>query len=524
MKKEDAKAKRAFEQENIKIAPSAKMDYRLSASSMNDRYANLVEFEQEIAGSRLNPPTEQSSDIKNLLAVISAAFLITSNTVGASMMVLPGLAQGPGMIASSALFGAIYLVNLVSGLLIAEVAINQYESSPASCEVPSSFKEFADENLQSDLAGNCISAISLFINTCVLSYDLVTAGRLTNQAITNDAIKPLVGPDVMNLISSSENTGLFLAAAFFVTLVSTQSGAALSIIASICCITLFVCFAGLVVPGLATIHDPLATFAAKGTSEFGSDIFVHDISTFVPVLLTAMVYQNIVPTITKMLNYDRDQTFKAITFGSAIPMMMYIAFSFTVLGGGALPGTGSGNMFLTGIMASSVFGSAMACVISMSEELDVFFGKVSECELPAEDGEKPVDLNKVETASFPSVVGAITVPILAGVFFAEGDGFVKALSVSGSYGSPLLYGVVPVALAFTQRTAIMKEFEKNSDIMDNVKVTFDRFVNDDTDKDKQIVPGGMVPLGALAAGAAALMATHLVGDVSSLAAVSSVLL
>jgi len=411
----------------------------------------------------------------------------------------------------------------VSGLLIAEVAINQYESSPASCDVPSSFKEFADETFQSDLAGNSISAISLFINTCVLSYDLVTAGRLTNQAITNDAIKPIVGPDVMNLISSSDNAGLFIAAAFFVTLVSTQSGAALSGIASICCMTLFACFAGLVVPGLATIQDPLATFAAKGTSEFGSDVFVQDISTFLPVLLTAMVYQNIVPTITKMLNYDREQTFKAITFGSAIPMMMYIAFCFTVLGGGALPGAGSGNMFLTGIVASSVFGSAVSCVISMSEELDVFFGEVSECEV-LEEGERPVDLNKQETASFLSVVAAITVPILAGVFFAEGDGFVKALSVSGSYGSPLLYGVVPVALAFTQRTAIMDEFEKNSTSMDKVKAAFDKFVNDDTDKGKQIVPGGMVPLGALAAGSAGLMATHLVSDLSGLAAVSSAIL
>lgn len=425
---------------------------------------------------------------------------------------------------------AIYLVNLVSGLLIAEVAINQYESSPGSCDVPSSFKEFADANLQSEFAGNAISAISLFINTCVLSYDLVTAGRLTNDAITNDAIKPIVGPDVMSIISSSDNTGLLLAAAFFITLVSTQSGAALSGIASICCMTLFVCFAGLVVPGLANIHDPLATFAAQGTSEFGSEVFMHDMSTLIPVLLTAMIYQNIVPTITKMLKYDRDQTFKAITIGSAIPMFMYIAFCFTVLGGGALPGAGSGNMFLTGITASSVFGSAMACVISLSEELDVYFDewKASECDLKedvdvavAVNRNKNANMNVEETASLPSVVFGITVPVLAGIFCANGDGFVKALSISGTYGSPLLYGVVPVALAFTQRTAIMNEFQKSNGMMENVKATFDKIMNDDSDVEKQIVPGGMLPLGALAAGSAALMFTHLIGDLSSLAAVSS---
>jgi len=530
-----ARNKRAFEQEKNmntrKSSSSSKIDFRLASSiSSEEGYEVGVEQEQGnnngLVSSLLQTQSQsQSTDTKTLFPVISAALLITSNTVGASMMVLPGLAQGPGMIASSGIFVAIYLVNLVSGLLIAEVAINQYESSSASCDVPSSFKEFADANLQSEFAGNAIAAISVFINTCVLSYDLVTAGRLTNQAITNDAIKPIFGPDVMNLISSSENTGLLLAAAFFITLVSTQSGAALSGIASICCMALFACFAGLVVPGLVNIHDPLATFAAQGTSAFGSEVFMHDISTFIPVLLTAMIYQNIVPTITKMLNYDRDQTFKAITFGSAIPMLMYIAFCFTVLGGGALPGVGSGNMFLTGITASSVFGSAMACIISLSEELDVYFDqwKGSECDLPEDaDVSVPVNMNKnantnvEETASLPSVVVGITLPVLAGIFYANGDGFVKALTVSGTYGSPLLYGVVPVALAFTQRTAIMNEFQKNNGMMDNVKATFDKIMNDDSDVEKHFIPGGMLPLGALAAGSAALISTHLIGDLSSL--------
>ena len=37
------------------------------------------------------------------MPVLSAALLITSNEVGASMMVLPELAQSPGMIVSSGL-------------------------------------------------------------------------------------------------------------------------------------------------------------------------------------------------------------------------------------------------------------------------------------------------------------------------------------------------------------------------------------------------------------------------------------
>ena len=409
---------------------------------------------------------------------------------------------------------AVYFFNLLSGLLIAEVAINQYESS--SCEVPSSFKEFADTNLQSNTAGTFISAISMFINTCVLSYDLVAAGHLTDQAITNDAVKSFFGEDLMTTLSSTGHAGLFIAATFFVTLVSTQSGAALSGIASLCCMALFTCFAGLVLPGLATIHDPLATFAAQGTSEFGSDVFMHDISTFVPVLLTAMVYQNIVPTITKMLNYDRKNTVKAITLGSAIPVLMYIAFCFTVLGGGVISGEGVGAMFLTGISASSVFGSAMACVLSISEEVGVYFNaeNIPDCDTNGSIESVPV-VNTNDVASLPSVVLAIIAPVLAGVFLAGGDGFVKALSVSGSYGSPVLYGVVPVILVFTQRTSILNEMKGNG-YVENLKAVSEKIMQNDTNMEKQIVPGGMASIGVLGAGATALMSSHLIEDLSSI--------
>lgn len=522
MKKEDeaslTRTRRLFDDSK---RPSPKADGSLSAASIstgNFASTTATSANTDSLGNFIGSITEGLPEMSNILPVVSAALLITSNTVGASMMVLPGLAQGPGMIVSSLLIGVIYVTNLISGVLIAEVAINQYESS--SCDVPSSFKEFSSFNLQSEQAGTFISAISLFVNTCVLSYDLVSAGHLTNKALTNDALKPIFSQDIMDILSSSGNAGLFVAATFFVTLVSTQSGAALSGIASICCMTLFACFAGLVLPGLTMIHDPLATFAAKGTSEFGSEVFMHDLSSFVPVLLSAMIYQNIVPTITKMLNYDRTKTVTAIIIGSAMPMLMYIAFCFTVLGGGAIDGTaGSASMFLTGIAASSVFGSAMACIISISEELDIYFGGPAEsCEISesTSKGLAPPAPPADETASFPSVVLGIIVPVLAGAFFADGDGFVKALCVSGSYGSPLLYGIVPVILAFSQRTNIIDEFKGNT-FVDNTKTAFEKILQNDTNKETQLLPGGMFAMGSLGACAATLMGTHLVEDLSTVA-------
>lgn len=91
----------------------------------------------------------------------------------------------------------------------------------------------------------------------------------------------------------------------------------------------------------------------------------------------------------------------------------------------------------------------------------------------------------------------------------------KALSLSGTYGSPLLYGVVPVILAFSQRTAIIDEFKKGSNNLEKAKTVFGKVFNDNSDQEKHLVPGGTAAMGSLGACAAALVGTHFVEDVSN---------
>lgn len=98
MKKEDeallSRSRRQFEDNNVKV------DGSLSASSVaSGNYAQQPNMNRNILQNFL----EGAPEVASFLPVLSAALLITSNTVGASMMVLPGLAQGPGMITSSAL-------------------------------------------------------------------------------------------------------------------------------------------------------------------------------------------------------------------------------------------------------------------------------------------------------------------------------------------------------------------------------------------------------------------------------------
>lgn len=95
----------------------------------------------------------------SILPIGSASLLITSNTVGAGMMTLPELASGPGLLATSGLMIGSYIINLISGLLIAEVSINQYESNDGP--FVSSFKELTDLNFESLHVGTFVSAVSM---------------------------------------------------------------------------------------------------------------------------------------------------------------------------------------------------------------------------------------------------------------------------------------------------------------------------------------------------------------------------
>ena len=79
------------------------------------------------------------------------------------MLVLPDVAAGPGMGITSGILCIAYLFNLISGLAIAQVAIQQHDTSGS--DVPSSFKEFSEATLPS--AANIVSGISVFCNAGV---------------------------------------------------------------------------------------------------------------------------------------------------------------------------------------------------------------------------------------------------------------------------------------------------------------------------------------------------------------------
>jgi len=338
------------------------------------------------------------------------------------MFVLPDTIEKVGMVWGSAIFIGLYIYNLVSGLMIADVAINLHESS--DCDVPSSFKDFADCAMKDQTAGTTVGAASLLMNSCFLAYGFVQVGSFAASALPEMGIDPTMATAVSS--------------ALFAWISCTQTNEGIEKIANVAVMVLFSSFASLLLPSLANVHDPVETFLAPGTYPEG---FPAAMSTAIPLILSTLIYQNIVPSITKLLNFDRTKSTIAIALGSFIPMAMYVAWCFAVLGGGLdnSLSSGAGGAMFAAFTASSFIGSSIGCIMSLAEEYESIIGSTSH-------EKDPCTLQN--TFSTPAVLLSVLPPAAVAVAVSSGGDleFTGPLHLAGAIITPFLYGILPILL------------------------------------------------------------------------------
>jgi tyrosine-specific transport protein len=376
--------------------------------------------------------------LADVWSVVSAALLITGNTVGAGCLVMPELAVGPGFINTAGIFGIAWILNLISGLLIADIAIQQQQQqqtsvSSTSSSTPASFQELALSNLGSPFWGTIVSCISLFVNSCVLSFDLGRVG------VVGNAILPLISPHTGSIV-----WGVGLAA-----LLVSQSSRDLSSVASLCVMALFVSFGALILPGwAAVVSSPILQPGIAPDC-------VHCMTQLAPIILMSMIFQNIVPVVTKNLNYDKNKTLAALVLGSSIPLVLYLSWIYVCLGGGVdWSGLGMDNpnlatpqdgglaaMLLTIFSLSTLGGSSLGAGLSLTEEITSLF-RIG--------GNSNNDEIAGWTSKVPVVFASVGLP-MAAVVALGCDNMTGALSLAGSLGSPLLYFLLPVLMGYSQR-------------------------------------------------------------------------
>lgn len=411
-----------------------------------------------------------------IFPVLTASFMVTGNTVGAGMIVLPEVIASPGPMLSFGVMIGAWMMCLTSGLTIAQVAIQEHEAS--GTDVPSSFKEFAEATLPS--AANLVSGTSVFINTLIVAFDVFKAGQIGTSLLP----------------SSFSVDGICLSyiySGFLVYLVSTQSLRNLSQVASLLVMGLFATFAGLLLPGLANVIDPMSVLSIPPqlpSEEIGDGLLF-----MTPVVISTLVFQNIVPTITRLLDYDRLKVATALTFGSFIPLLMYMAWAVTVLGGGIDMSSTSGaslGALMTCFSLITVAGSSLGTSMSLSEEYEILLGSFS----------KGVEENRSKNTDSTFSLQSVALPIGIALVVAQvfSSDITECLKIAGAFGSPILYGFIPVAMILMQR----QQANKDADFGNTSSTVTVEGQNSD------IIPGGLLGLATLTLASTALIGTELV--------------
>ena len=462
--------------------PGRNEENKPPTSSLSAYTSELMDYDQPTSSSMMQTSSTISTNGSDIaipepslldsfvIPVCTASLMVTGNTVGAGMLVLPEVIAGPGPMLSFGVMIGAWAMCLTSGLTIAQVAIQEHESS--GTEVPSSFKEFAEATLPS--AANLVSGSSVFINTLIVAFDVFKAGQ-----IGSSLLPPSLAVD-----------GIFLSyiySGLLVGLVSSQSLKNLSKVASFLVLGLFTTFAGLLLPGLANVPDPASVLSMAPllpSPEIGDGVLL-----MAPVVISVLVFQNIVPTITRLLDYDRLMVVTALVFGSSIPLLMYMAWAVTVLGGGIDISSVSGpslGALMTCFSLITVAGSSLGGSMSLSEEFEIIIGSV----FPTDGGEENREKNnKGGTFSLPSVAMPIGIALVLAQMFSSD--ITETLKIAGAFGSPILYGLIPVTMALMQQRKANKDGGM--------------FGTDNS----SIIPGGAVGLAALTLASTALIGTEL---------------
>lgn len=213
-----------------------------------------------------------------------------------------------------------------------------------------------------------------------------------------------------------------------------------------------------------------------------------------PVVALAFVYQNVVPTIVSQLEGDRSKIRTAIVGGTAVPLVMFLLWEAAALGATAntsaaddLAGVESAVVDPLRMLAADGLGDVVSVfsLLAVSTSYIGFVLGLSDfladgLNLPSGDGGKQ-PLSYTLTLA-PPLAFALVKP----------DAFFGALDLAGTFGVLTLFGVMPAAMAYSER------YMGNAGIGDDKSKTLARAA--------ELVPGGAPGLVALGGVAAAIIA------------------
>ncbi|KAB8316465.1 tyrosine transporter [Tolypothrix campylonemoides VB511288] len=364
-------------------------------------------------------------------SILGSTALIAGTTVGAGILALPAVTLPSGVLPSTVLLIAVWLYALVSGLLIAEVTLNTMRLVGR----PSLGLLTMIERTLGTLGARVAGGAYLFLHYALLVAYVAQGGEILLSAVekvlgVQSVLPAWVGTTAFTLLFGGI---MYLGREKFVE--KLNSAFVGIVLAS---------FLGLLL--LGTMQVKTSSFSFQNWSA---------LPPAVSVMFVALFYHNVVPTVVTQLEGDARKIRQSIFIGSAIPLVMFLAWNAVILGSVSpdmVHGTSGGTTIFDPLqmLRSGGAGEWLGVLVSIFSEFAIvtsFIGFVyglldffKDISLVGQ-GEPSKRLPLYSLILFPPMsLGALNPNI-----------FVAALDYAGTFSVSVLGGIIPALMIWKQR-------------------------------------------------------------------------
>jgi tyrosine-specific transport protein len=362
-------------------------------------------------------------------SVLGSTALIAGTTVGAGILALPAVTLPSGVIPSTVLLIAVWLYALVSGLLIAEVSINTIRLAGR----PSVGLLAMVENTLGQAGARIFGGAYLFLHYALLVAYITQGGDILVSAVSHlwgmqNILPSWVGTVAFTLLFGSI---MYVGRDKFI---EKLNNAFVGIVLA--------SFLGLLFLGITqvkTVHFLFQDWNALGTA--------------IPVMLVALFYHNVVPVVVTQLEGDSRKIRQSITIGSAIPLIMFLAWNAVIVGSVSPDILKAGSQAVFDplqVLRAGGGGQWLGVLVSIFSEFAIatsFIGFV----YGLLDLFKDISPNtQTQTANRLPLYSLILLPPMS-LGAINPNIFFTALDFAGTFSISILGGIIPAMTTWKQR-------------------------------------------------------------------------
>ncbi|CAN1145432.1 Tyrosine-specific transport system [Linum perenne] len=408
--------------------------------------------QQEYVAERLFSNLNQATFKREPGSLPSAISLVAGTTVGAGILAIPAVTQESGFLASAFACITCWIFMVATGLLIAEVNVN------TMCELGSggvSLVSMAKRTLGS--VGVQVACWSyIFIHYALL----VAYVARSSDIITNNIGIPLW-----------ESAALFSLVLGSICYFGSQR--VIGAVNGVLVLGIIISFTGLVVVASGNLQwDALlkANFEAVPMS--------------IPIIALSFVYQNVVPVLCTNLEGNLSKVRTAIVLGTAIPLGLFLVWDAVILG--SISGQETANAIIDPLQQLRSTNGSVGPIVELFSLLAIATSYIGFVLGLADFLSDLLELPAGQNSALPYLLTLFPPLVLS---LLDPEIFFKALDFAGTYGVLVLFGILPAAMAWSDR------YSRTSSLM---KVQ------------QELVPGGKVTLSLLIGGAGSVILSELV--------------